>query len=126
MPKVKLELISYGLKGNKGDAEKGYRSIPIADLYLDCRGVPDDKNAPTGVSLRDNIEAESQATLTSFHRVIEDSLRWMESRRSDRENPFEDPYVICFLCAHGMHRSVTCKKILADRLVKAGWMVAVK
>lgn len=126
MNKLKLQLISYGLKSNKGNAEKGWRSIPVADLYFDCRGVPDDKNRAKGKTLGETIESASQATLTSFHRIIEDSIPFIQSRRSDREDPFADPYVICFMCAHGMHRSVNCKEILAKRLEKAGYKVEVK
>ena len=122
--KITLQLLSYGLKSNKGDAGKGYRSIPIADFYIDCRGVPDDKNRVAGETLHETISA--CLALVGMEEQLLDSLDFLESRRSDEADPFARPYVVCFLCAHGMHRSVTCKKILGDWLSAAGWTVEVE
>ena len=129
MSKLKLILYSYGLKSNAGDASKGFRSIPIADLYLDCRGVVE-KGVPGGSGtsplFQEGVEKGSPTTITSFHRIIEDSLDKIATRRADREDPYEDPYVIVFLCAWGIHRSVASKFILAKRLKAAGYNVEIK
>ena len=128
--KLTLQLLSYGLKSNKGSAVQGYRSIPIADFYLDCRGVPDDKNRvrvsfQETLNLTKTIETFGAASLDAMFDLILESIEWIESRRSDEEDPFARPYVICFFCAYGMHRSPTCKKILAERLIDDGWKVEV-
>ena len=128
--KLTLRLISYGLKTNKGNAGNGFRSIPVADFYLDCRGVPDDKNRirvsfQETLSLRKSIESFGAASLDAMFDSILESIEFLESRRDDRADPFADPYVVCFFCAFGMHRSKTCKQILAERLVEDGWKVEV-
>ena len=126
MGKLKLILRSYGLKSNKGEAAPGFRSIPVADLYLDCRGVVE-KGVPGGTGsspvFQEGVEAGSPTTITSFHRIIEDSMKTIVTRRNDRKDPYEDPYVIIFLCAHGIHRSVASKHLLARRLKAAGYDV---
>ena len=129
--KLKLILISYGLKRNEGNADDGYRSIPVADLYFDCRGV--DEHTYKGAGARgtseeflDHVSAKSGGVITSFHRLIEDAIPFIPARRSDKKDPWADPFVVCFLCAHGMHRSVASKILVGKRLAKAGWNVEVK
>jgi rhodanese/phosphatase family RapZ-like protein len=132
MSQPKLILRSYGLKSNKGKAEDGFRSIPVADLYIDCRGVVEKGVAghATGgatTAFQEGVLAGSPASITSMHRLIEDSFQTVSTRRENSDPARkDDPYVICFFCAHGMHRSVACKHLLGERLKKAGYQVEIK
>lgn len=130
--KLKLVLQSYGIKTNQGKAEDGFRSIPVADLYIDCRGVVE-----KGISMRASGGASpafqagvlkgSPMSITSMHRLIEDSLFTVETRRENSaKTETERPYVICFMCAHGVHRSVACKHLVGGLLTKAGYEVEIK
>ena len=128
--KLKLVLLSYGLKSNKGDAKEGFRSIPVADLYLDCRGVkeaglPSHAGGGASQTFREAVAEASPEMLISLQRVIEFSLGQIPSRRAEDLDPFKEPYRICFLCAHGIHRSVASKILVGERLIKAGYSVEI-
>ena len=103
--KLKIKLISYGLKSNAGAAKDGWRSIPTADLYLDCRGVVEKglvgaAGGGANPMFMAGVEKGSPTTITSFQRMIEDSLPQIVTRRNEEPDPYAKPYVICFLCAH--------------------------
>lgn len=130
MSPIKFLLISHGLK--TASDEHTY-SLPKADLYLDCRGVTDGSRViglvggPTGnnLNMQKLVQELSPATITSFHRIIEDSLDKIPLRRNTKLDPYSDPYVVCFLCAHGIHRSVSSKHLIAALLKQAGYRVKV-
>ena len=126
--KPTLRLFSYGLKNNKGGAADGFRSLPVADLYIDCRGVFDGTGGFASGKLttfQSKVIEESSMSILSFQRVIEDSLKQIPRRRNDQADPYAKPYVICFMCAHGIHRSVASKILVGERLVKAGYKVEI-
>src|SRR3990167_4287903 len=103
MSKLTLILSSYGLKTNQGKAKGGFRSIPSADLYLDCRGVVEKGlagRAGTGTNptFQEGVLAGSPATITSFHRVIEDAMLTVSTRRENdpADKDSNRPFVVCF------------------------------
>jgi RNase adaptor protein for sRNA GlmZ degradation len=64
--------------------------------------------------------------LDSFYQLIIDGLQQIPSRRLGKADPFERPYTVCTMCAHGIHRSRAMKYLLATQLVKDGWNVTVE
>lgn len=129
-----LVLISHGLKTGKVEDTKGDTiayQVPKADLYLDCRGIrehdlPDHAKGGGSMKFQDAVLNNNAPTITSFQRIIEDSIPQIKTRRNGEKNPYDRPYVICTMCAHGIHRSVASKHLLAERLKKAGYTVEVR
>lgn len=120
--KAHFELLSYGLKTGK--------ELPKADMYIDCRGLADgSKGGPGGTgdskAMQDYVMQQSPASIISMHRLIEDSLKRIPSRRDGDKDPYERPYRVCFMCAHGIHRSRSAKNLIAGLLTKAGYEVKV-
>ena len=93
------------------------RLIPKADFYLDCRGVVDGGD-------EDQIREQDGDTIAAMFTLIVESFRRIPSRKG--KDAYKEPYVVCFLCAHGVNRSVGCKKILATKLKMLGIPVEVK
>ena len=134
----KLVFISAGWKsttikehsGNTADVIT--RQMPLADLYLDCRVIPN----PTFISgigatgddprMQEWVEENAQAYVKSFSQLIIDGLQQVPSRRKGKDNPWEAPYIICTMCAHGIHRSRSMKHILARKMRAGGWNVEIK
>ena len=124
--KVKLELRWHGIK--RLAAADGFRTLPKADFYLDCRGIAE-RGIP-GVTGKDPafqtaVREQSPASLVAFEELIVSSLRHIEHRRGGTD-PYAQPYVVLFLCAHGVHRSVSSCHILAERLKERGYDVTIK
>lgn len=121
---LKLVFQSYGLKTAK--------PIPKADLYFDCRCVVDGSSVPnvggTGDSkaMQDYVKAMSPMSINGFVGQLREGIARIPSRRSDREDPFADPFVVLCMCAHGIHRSRSVKNILAERFKADGYQVVVE
>lgn len=122
---IKLVLQSYGVKHNTGEAKKGYRSVPVADLYVDCRCIKEkglsSKGDGTSKTFQDGVLTASKTALDAVYRLIVEAIKKIPDRRSEKDDPFKEPFVICFLCAWGVHRSVATKYIMGRRLQAAGY-----
>jgi hypothetical protein len=104
MSKLVLIFNSYGLKRNRY-TELDYPKylIPRADVYLDCRCVPD-MNLPIPT---EDIEL--------FELTILRHLAKMPTRR--RKYPFKNPVSVLFMCAWGSNRSPRMKQALRERFM---------
>jgi len=124
--KVKLVLSSYGLKTNAGRAtRKGYTAVPVADMLVDCRCIKEKGIKGWGESeeFQAGVKENSKEALELIYKLIQESIRKIPERRSEKKNPFTEPFEICFCCAWGIHRSVAAKRIMAKRLSAAGYNV---
>jgi len=123
--KVKLELSWHGIK--RLPAKDGFRTIPRADLYIDCRGIAE-KGIPgfTGKSpeFQAAIRKASAPTLRAFVGQIIDALPHIPSRRGGTD-PFKEAFTVLFMCAHGVHRSVASCHIVAEALKAGGYNVTI-
>ena len=129
-----LQLMSVGLKNNVGKAKEGFRSLPVADMYFDCRTVQEKgitgRFGATGNEVasgldpvfQQHIEEASGAALMHMRGAIEQGLLLMKDRKGA---DFKGPVKICFFCAWGVHRSVASKMIIAKWLKEAGHDVEV-
>lgn len=121
---LKLIFQSYGLKTSK--------PIPKADLYFDCRCVVDGSGAKgiggTGDSkaMQDYVKQMSPMSINGFVGQLREGIARIPDRRSDRPDPFDEPFVVLCMCAHGIHRSRSVKNILADRFKADGYNVVVE
>ena len=118
MKKLKLILISHGIKTIEIVEKKGYRVLPKADLYVDCRGVVDHADVKTAT-------AKSPDTLCAMYMLIVDALRHIPARRGGPD-PYAEPFTVLFMCARGVNRSVASKQILGAQLKAAGFDVEVR
>ena len=127
--RAKLVLLSYGVKLNAGDAKKGYRSVPEADLYVDCRCITEkglsSRGTGTTTEFQAGVAMASGKALEAVYGLILEAIKKIPDRRSEKADPFKDPFVICFLCAWGVHRSVATKHIMGRRLRSAGYIVTI-
>ena len=131
--KPKMVLLSFGLKALTQEQTDETRTVcmPKADLYLDCRAVKDFSVGDISHSggehdmNQSSVLNASLPSITSMHRIIEDSLQWIPNRRAGSKDPYANPFVIACFCAQGIHRSVATKHLLAARLIKAGYEVEV-
>lgn len=124
--KVKLELRWHGIK--RLPAADGFRTLPKADFYLDCRGIAEHGiKGTTGKApeFQKGVREQSPSSLVAFEELIISSLKHIETRRAGSSDPYANPYVIVFLCAHGVHRSVASCHILAARLKARGYDVTI-
>ncbi len=124
--RIKFLLRHYGLKRLKNP--DGLTLMPRADLYIDCRVVKE--KGITGVNGDDpkfqtGIKKACPDVLDNILANILNSLQVFEDRRSSRLFPYAEPYVVCFMCAYGMHRSRATKHIMAERLKALGFNVEV-
>lgn len=116
--------MSHGLK--RLQAQSGYFLLPKADLYVDCRVIPEkgiQGGSGTDKGFQSNIKEKASLTLASILTTIQEGLSLIPDRRSDRPDPLADPVVVCFVCAWGVHRSVATKKLIGDRLRALGFEV---
>lgn len=120
MPLPKLVLVSWGRKSGKPE--------PKADLHIDCRGLAEAGILGVGsdLSFQKELEKQSQDSIGAIYTLIVDSLQRIPRRRRDRPDPYADPYVVCFACAWGVHRSVATKHIMAHRLKALGLEVTIQ
>jgi len=104
--KLTIEFRSFGIKTG---------TIPKADCYIDCRGVPDPVNRiVTKDSPSDAEWIRNSIDVMVYIRLIEDHLWYLSKRRGDKL--FSRPFVILCMCAWGKHRSPAMKRILAEQL----------
>ena len=117
--KLHIALRSFGVKTNS--------SFPHADLYIDCRGVPDPSHAVitaqepgTGDMIAQRQWVKERVNLTLYTDLIADHLRRLTTRRGVGLE-YDKPFNILTLCAHGIHRSRAMKWLLAERLHQMGF-----
>ncbi len=123
----KLILRSHGLKRIEC-TEPDYRIIPKADFYIDCRGIQEkgiSGSSGDDVKFQAGVLGHSPHSIEAALTLILDSLNHVETRRQG-ENPTARPYVVCFMCAWGVHRSVAVKHIAARKLKALGLDVKVE
>lgn len=123
--KAKLELVfqSYGLKTGK--------PLPKADLYFDCRAVGEHGGFTSGLtgkdqSFQDMVETSSASAISAMESILYEAIPLIPARRSQSTNPYAEPFVVLCMCAHGIHRSVATKHILAKYMIENGWKVKVE
>lgn len=93
---MKLILSSHGLKTGP---------LPKADLYLDCRVLPDNVTEEV-------LEDISTLAINRFFRTI--TTEFMNTLPSRKKVKIIIPQAtICFICAWGINRSVNAKNIIA-------------
>lgn len=139
MKQVKLRFINSGWKAclvpsiNTDESDKQNLLLPKADLYLDCRVIPNPflvkgVGSFTGENpiVQQWVLEHGQLFISSFSQLITDGIAQIPTRRKGKDDPFAAPYVICTMCAHGIHRSRAMKHLLADRFRKGGWNVEVQ
>ena len=102
------------------------RIVPKADLYIDCRGIRE--AGLKGASGHDpafqaGVKEHSSVSLQAIEDLIIDSLRHIGTRRAGVLKPLEQPYTVMFMCAYGVHRSVSTGTIIAQRLRAKGYTV---
>ncbi len=103
---------------NTGIKREGYK-LPPADLYLDCRGIPNpfrEGGRLAGMSgdaelVQEWVEARAQDQIASFLDQISAGISSLPTRRAGKD-PYADPFRVCLFCAHGIHRSRAMKHIL--------------
>lgn len=127
---VKLVLSSYGVKTNAGGAntKKGYTSVPISDLLVDCRCIKEKGiGGGTGASVefQAGVAQTSGKQLDLIYELIVEAIKKIPERRSEKKDPFAAPFTVVFCCAWGVHRSVATKRIIGRRLKQAGYAVTV-
>ena len=122
---VKLHFKWAGIK--RIPAQDGFRTIPKADLYIDCRAI-----AEAGVpgwsgkcpEFQEGVLAQSFVALSAIENLITDSLRHIPARRGGKD-PYKDAYVVLFMCAYGIHRSVATCHIIAKAMKIKGYDVTI-
>jgi RNase adaptor protein for sRNA GlmZ degradation len=140
-PPVTIRLINSGWKACKVQKNKlvgpakdaNILALPPADLYLDCRVIPNPylvtelgEFTREDTKVMEWVKEHGAPYLDSFYQLIIDGLQQIPSRRLGKADPFERPYTVCTMCAHGIHRSRAMKYLLATQLVKDGWNVTVE
>lgn len=112
--KLPITLISFGVKSGK--------PFPKADCYLDVRGAADPSFAVAGNGDDPAVQKYVMgfSSITPYLEVISEHLRRLTSRRGEG-NEYNKPFVVCCMCAHGIHRSRAMKHILASMLRNNGW-----
>ena len=106
---------------------------PPADLYLDCRILPNPAHQPKlggasgdHPSVQNWMRGSASKFISSFRQEIIDGLDQVPGRRNGKDDPWAAPYRIAFVCAHGIHRSKAMKHIIADLLKEEGWVVSIE
>lgn len=124
--KVKIVCKSWGLKAQP--EINHCRLVPAeADLIIDCRGIKEhglDRN--NQLLFQEQIRLNNPGTIQSMVELIMDSFAQIPARRSEKEDPYSNPYIVVFVCAHGMHRSKNTKHVVAFRLRELGYSVTVE
>lgn len=126
--RVKLVLRSYGVKTNAGKATRGgYTSVPVSDLFIDCRCIKERgiSGAGRSVAFQAAVVQTSSSQLDLIYKLILEAIKKIPERRVEKKDPFGEPFDITFCCAWGMHRSVATKYIMAKQLKQAGYSVVI-
>lgn len=119
-----FEFISYGVKNGQ--------ELPKADCYLDCRGVPNPvfNHSLSGSGDDPDIQKwvvdELGSGLGFYTGIINQGVAKLPLRRNGEHDPYERPFKVCTMCAHGIHRSRAMKHILAQYYHLIGYHVEVK
>lgn len=128
--RVHLVFLNHGLKT--------LAPIPFSDLYIDARSCADAArggyerresrkdwvskgvyNVESGIDTGDDkavqnwVLGRSPKSFTAFQLQIEEAIKRIPSRREEEKDPFAKPFIVCFLCAYGVHRSRAAKHIMA-------------
>lgn len=99
----------------------GFKSgaLPKADLVIDCRGIPNPYHAFGGAMRGTDPKVQAWIrhwggiAIDGMSDLIYSALYHVYPRRKDMTDPHSRPFVVLFVCAYGVHRSVACKHILA-------------
>ena len=100
--KPHLVLTNFGYKKYMTEA----KPFPKADLYIDCRGLVDG-------ALSDTVKVANGTLLFAMKTQIEEAVHTLKTRWPNEPNR---PFVVAFFCAHGMHRSVAAKMLMAESI----------
>lgn len=118
-------IISFGFKS------VGSTGIPKADLYLDCRSIPNPHHSKEVGHLSGSdpkmvawIKEHGQGIVEVFRDQIKVALNQIPSRRRGEEDMYTKPFIIACGCAYGVHRSVAIKHLLIELLTKDGLTVS--
>lgn len=103
--KLKLVLINHGLKGG---------NLPKCDFIVDCRGLPEGYiEGKTEINWTDVADLAEILTMQVIY-ATEPYI--IEARRKERKDPYEDPFVVCCVCAWGMNRSMLGKRLIYETI----------
>lgn len=125
---MKILLKSFGLKAvSKQD---GSYKLPSADIYLDCRILPNPHyaNMPSGDSQQTQdwlMKRVEPAVLNGFISSILQGMQTLGQRRINSANKDASTLRVATFCAFGIHRSVAMKHLLAEELKARGIEVEV-
>lgn len=121
MDKPKLIFYSTGIKKNKPLAKLG--------LLVDCRIVIErHEEGETGKQklFRDFVEKTNLVQLNVIEMFIKAGIDALPARRDFKKDWAEKPLEVLFFCAHGIHRSVATKHLMAKRFEENGYKVEVR
>lgn len=109
-----LQFISFGVKSGK--------EFPKADCYLDCRGVVDPSHTIGGTGDDPKVQTyiKTFSSIFPYFDTLRCHLDCLTSRRGSGHE-YDKPFVVCCMCAHGIHRSRAMKHILADMFKGQGY-----
>lgn len=115
MDKLIIKLRSVGFK--TGAWEK---AVEKAHFILDARCVkdPSAKGFPSGDSIetQNYVSQQNPDAIMGLKDILTGAINAIPTRRRDKEHPYEDPFVVLCVCAHGIHRSRAVKHIMAKWL----------
>lgn len=123
LAKLPILLISFGFKAVG-------KNLPKADIYLDCRSIPNPHHAPEVSKLSGDdpllikwIRENGQGVHEVFFDQLMIAIRQIPSRRRELsvEEMFSAPFIVACGCAYGVHRSVAIKHLLAKMLEDEGY-----
>lgn len=126
---LKLVFTSHGVKTAQ---TKDHFYLPKSDLFIDARSVVDGSKGAGAGATGDDPKMQAYVAQLSPMSVqgaigqVREAIARIPDRRSDRVDPYDEPFVITCLCAHGIHRSRSMKNILAKRFLADGFNVEVK
>ena len=110
--KPKLIFTSFSLKNGQ--------PLPSADCYVDCRGIPNPiYGGPAGTGHDLGVRKWVRERLNQAHEqhlyvdLVSASINALTTRRGAGHET-DKPFVVCCMCAHGIHRSVAMKHLLAE------------
>lgn len=104
-----------------------------AHFYVDARCVRDPSsvaglggNSGDSPNVQEWIAKAAPEAVAAAIEQVKQAIRMIPFRRMGKKDVWEDPFEVCFLCAHGIHRSRSLKWIVANALLAEGYNVSVK
>lgn len=125
--KLDVRVKWWGLKRKTIQVPEDWVALPKADLYVDCRVVPEKGIkgfSGQNLEFQAGVLAAAPETIKRIVDTVVGGLALAGDRRHD-ENPYAKPFTVCFFCAYGMHRSPSTALLVTERLRKLGYKVTI-